>query len=141
MHVDIAKYIGANVAGLKYDEDGSSGTNVFVDELPAGPDQCVAVVSTGGSEADSKLPYDAPACQIFVRSDASPVWGIAMCDAIYSLLHGKRNIVLEPGDTYLVYALFRQSSPNRIGADENGRQRYTMNVRAETYNATSERPS
>ncbi len=137
MHIDLAQYLGAQLAELDYSL--TTGGTIFIDELPSSPDRAVAILTQGGTEADSQLPYDSPNVQIIVRSDTSPAWAIATCDAIYKLLHGKRNIVLAPGTTYLVYALFRQSSPNRIGTDDNGRQRYTMNLRTEVLNLTQER--
>ena len=40
----------------------------------------------------------------------------------------------------IVFILGQQSSPNRIGDDENGRPRYSIDFRSEILNQTEERP-
>ena len=132
----IARLIGAEVAGLSYQE--GDGGNVFVAHLPKMPHRCVSVFSRPGPEASSLHPYDETHYQIVFRSDASPQWCIDMCQAVYSCLHGKRNVTL-PDGTYLVYALVMQSSPVHLAPDENGRYRLSLNVKAEILNPTTER--
>jgi len=132
----LAAYLG-NLDGLVYSADTAEG-NVFVDHMPSGPDRAVCVYSTPGPEADSKLPYDPAQFQIVVRGEADGSWAAATWSAIYAYLHGKRNVTL-PGGVYLVYCLAAQSSPFRLGADENGRARYSGNYRTEILNATAER--
>lgn len=139
MHVGLAQWIGANVPGLDYLE--SAGGNVFVDNVPSAPNRLVAVLTEGGPEADAKLGYDSPMAEILIRSDsASPAWALDTWRALYDAIHALRHVEL-PDGTMLVYALAVQSSPNRIGTDDNGRHQYSLNVRTEVRNPTARRPA
>jgi len=125
----IAQYIGQQVEGLTYDDTGSTG-NIFLESFPSTPDEAIVVHSTGGSEADTKLGYDAPMFMITVRGTQDPTWAQDTWAAIYALLHGLRYTTL-PDGTFLVYCIATQSGPNKAGVDENGRQQFTMNLRTE----------
>ena len=138
LHASVAEYLGSAVSGLAYSESDDSG-NVFLDRLPSVPDRAVAVYSTPGPEADSKLPYDPVEFSVTVRGDSDGRWVRATWAAIYSALHGLRNASL-PGGTYAVYILASQSSPFPLGDDENGRPQYGCDFRAEVLNVTGERP-
>jgi hypothetical protein len=124
------------VAGLTYKV--GSGGDIFVDQIPSEPDRAVCIYAMPGPEADSKLPYDPANFQIAVRSEAGGVWAAATWAAIYSKLHGMRNVTL-PDGTYLVFCIATQASPFRLGTDENGRLTYTGNYRTEILNPTGER--
>lgn len=136
-HDDFAQWLGANIAGLTY--SATSSANVFVDTLPSGPDRVVSVLSQAGPESDSKLPYDEIGVQLVFRCEANPTWALDMWEAVYNRVHGLRHVTLPQG-TRLVWALAVQSSPVRIGQDENGRHQYSMNIRAEIRRPTQERP-
>jgi len=138
IHVGIAQYLGSMIDGLAYSEGTDEG-NVFVDGMPSTPDRAVAVYITGGSEADSLLPYDPVAFQVVTRCESGTLWALTMWSSIYSLLHGKRNMTL-PDGTEVVYMLGTHASPVRLGADENGRSEYSLDMRGEVINATTERP-
>ena len=56
-----------------------------------------------------------------------------------ALLHGKRHLRL-PDGTDVVYMLGTHASPVRLGTDTNGRSEYSLDMRGEVINATSERP-
>ncbi len=133
---EIAEVIGG-LTGLEYDPDDPTG-NVFVDHMPSKPDRAVCVYATPGPEADTRLPYDPAYFQIAVRSEAGGAWAVATWSAIYTKLHGLRNTTL-PGGTYLAFCIATQSSPFRLGTDENGRPSYTGNYRTEIINQTGER--
>jgi len=137
MHIGLAQWLGENIDGLTYSLTDVS--NVFVDRLPSEPDESVSVFGSGGFEADSKLPYDAPTAQIIVRSTNNPQWAIDMWWAIYAKLQGLRHVTL-PDGTYLVYCIPMQSGPFSLGPDDSGRMQYTMNLRTEILNTTEERP-
>lgn len=139
-HVDFAQWLGANVTGLKYHATNPTGVNVFVDATPSTPDRMVAVLSQAGPESDSKLPYDEIGIQLVFRCEANPTWALDMWDTVYSQVHALRHITLVSGGTQLAWALVVQSSPARIGQDENGRHQYSMNIRAEIKRPTQERP-
>ena len=134
----IARLIGdGTTTDLQFSE--SAGGNVFVEALPNDPVRVVAVYAGAGEEADSALPYDAPGVRIIVRSDRDARWGLATWAAIYSRLHGLRNVTL-PDGTYLVYCLSEQSGPAHLQPDDHGRVLFSMNLRTETKNPTNERP-
>lgn len=142
----ISLYIGTHVAGLSVSGQGSgSGAdedvsgNVFTDWIPSSPERSVSIIQTVGDTPDSKLPYDAPSFQIQARCEQGSPWAREILMAIYSQIHALRNITL-PDGTVLIYILADQSSPFALGEDENGRPRFTLDFRAETYSPTEERP-
>ena len=136
--VAIGKWLGQNVEGLTYSEVSES--TIFINEAPTVPDESITIVDTGGGEADSALPYDEPHVQLIFRSTSDPQWALDMWRAVYDRLHGLRNVQL-PDGPLLIYCLVRQSNPVSIGTDDNDRHMYTMNLRMETLNPTTERPA
>lgn len=137
-HDDFAQWLGQQVAALTYAADNTA--NVFVDATPSAPDRMVAVLSQGGPESDSKLPYDEIAVQLVFRCEANPTWALDRWTEVYGLVHGRRNVTLPQG-THMLWAIVVQSSPIRLGQDENGRHQYSMNIRIEIRNPTTERPA
>lgn len=137
IHEGVAEYIGSVVDGLAFSE--AEGGNVFIDHLPSEPDRAVAVYNTSGPEADSKLPYDPVRFQVMIRCAAGERWALTMAERIYDKLHGFRNGYL-PDGTYAVFVLGAQADPFRLGADDQGRQQYTVNYRAEILRPTVYRP-
>lgn len=137
----LAQAIGAEsggVAGLKWALTGDD-VNVFEEEMPTEPDTAVALYSTGGFEADSKLPFDSPTVQVVVRAGQNPQTAIDLWWAIYDYLHALRYTTL-PDGTFLAWAIAQQSSPIRLGTDDNGRHRFAMNLRCEQRRASTHRP-
>lgn len=126
-----------SVVGLNWEE--GFGGNVFEGFLPEGPDRCVAVLPSGGYDADAGLPYDKPSIQIIVRGDDDPVWALDMWQSVYSALQALRNVIL-PDGTYLVSCQAIQSGPVHIGKDDSGRFQYGLNLETEILNPTAERP-
>jgi hypothetical protein len=125
--------------GLVFDETGATG-NVFVEHLPQAPGLVVGIFSSGGPEGDSLEPYDVPSVQMQLRgADKDPRPILLVWYALYSHFHGLRNKTL-PDGTYLVYSLATQSSPVRIGPDDNGRAQYSLNLRCEVRSSTEHRP-
>jgi hypothetical protein len=124
--------------GLNFDENGSTG-EIFVEHLPQAPDIAIAVVSGGGPEASSKDPWDQPEVHFQIRGDQDPRTAVALWYKLYSHFHALRNHTL-PDGTYLTYSLAVQSSPARIGPDDNGRHQYSLNLRCEVKNSTEQRP-
>ena len=138
IHIGVAQYLGSMINGLAYSESSDEG-NVFVDGMPSTPDRAVAVYITGGPEADSLLPYDPVTFQVVFRCESGTLWALTMWAQVYSLLHGKRNFTL-PDGTIVVYTLATHASPVRLGADVSGRSEYSLDVRGEVINPTTERP-
>lgn len=137
MHRGVAVYLG-ELDGLTYSE--GAGGNVFVDHIPESPDRLAAVISQPSTEADSKLPYDPVEFQVVVRCEAGSEWALDTAKAVYSRLHGKRNITL-PDGTYAVFIVAQQGAlPFRLGEDDNGRPAYSVDFRGEQLNQTEERP-
>lgn len=132
----LAQAIGAQVEGLEW---ALAGGNVFEEEMPPEPDTAVALYSTGGLPADSLLPFDSPTVQIVVRAGQNPQAAIDLWWAIHDYLHALRYATL-PDGTYLAWALVTQSGPNRLGTDESGRHRFSMNVQCEQRRTSTHRP-
>jgi hypothetical protein len=96
-------------------------------------------MSGGGDEADSLHGYDSPSPQVLVRAAAGGAQAaLALWEAIYSHLHGLEHTTL-PDGSYLVWCIATQSSPARLGPDDNGRQRFSLNLRCEIVNVTKHR--
>lgn len=141
----IAQLIGAADKDARGAVDGltyslTSASNVFEGFLPSTPNRCVAVLPSGGFEADAGLPYDRPSIQIIVRGDDDPVWALDMWNEVYSALQSLRNVTL-PDGTYLVSCQSIQSGPIHIGKDNSGRYQYGVNFETEIRNPTIERPA
>lgn len=134
----LAEYIADNIGDLTFTDQ--AGSTIFIETMPETDNLAVALFITGGIEADTLLPYDHPDVQIVVRADSTdPRPAITKWSEIYSLLHGLRNLVL-PDGTVLISSIATQSAPVRMGTDEVGRQRYSMNLRCETRTITTHRP-
>lgn len=133
----LAQSIGQNVAGLAWSL--AAGGNVFEDDMPPEPDVAVGVYSSGGLPADSKLPFDSPGIEVIVRGDANPQTAIDLWWAVYDHVHALRYTTL-PDGTFLAWALVEQSGPFRIGPDESGRHRFSMNIQAEQRRPSTHRP-
>lgn len=134
--VGLARYLDEK--GIVVWKIGAGGT-IFLEDLPQAEDSpavMVGIYSTGGPEADSLLGYDAPNVQLIVRGTLDARSALSKWDAIYNELHGLRNIIL-PDGTYLVYCLAVQSAPVRMGPDQNGRHRFSLNLRTEIRNVTT----
>jgi hypothetical protein len=127
-----ARYLGA--AGLvTLDESGPAG-DCFIGELPAAPDEAVAVLPTGGlpTRAKASLGYDEPTLQLLVRGvPGDPVGPHERAAAIYGAAQGLRQVTLDAGGEHearLIDCSSPQTAPVPVGADENGRHRYSVNL-------------
>lgn len=124
---ELGKLLGANVEGLDYSL--THGGNVFEQDWPNDPDLAVQINSAGGPEPSAKRPSDERNVQLIFRADpedastATDLWQRA-----FDYLHALRRVALSDG-SILVWVLAQQAEPVRIGADENGRQRFSMNLR------------
>lgn len=131
--------LGQEVAGLTYSESDPAGVNVFVEDMAQSPDLAVAVMSSGGFEADSLHGYDSPTPQVVVRAaQGGTQAALALWRVIYSHLHGLEHTTL-PDGTLLVWCIATQSEPARMGPDDNGRQRFSLNLRCEVVNVSEHR--
>ena len=100
-----------------YRADGTPGGTIFLAGLPSTPDEAIAIGRYGGSEADTRLPYDEPRLQFRVRGISADVrTAEARAQAVYDALHGLGMRTL-PGGTWLQLAVAAQGGPIYIGPD------------------------
>jgi hypothetical protein len=102
----------------------------FIERLPSTPDAAVALYTSAGDEADTKLPYDQPRFQIVVRGGADPTVSLDRAQAIYDTLHGAGPVTL-PNGIDVIDIIAVQSGPVALGTDDNQRHRHSLNFRAE----------
>lgn len=112
---------------------------VYSTKLPAAPDRAVAVARYAGPESRLADNYDEPRIQVRTRGPASDV-RVAERDAetIYDALNGLQDVTL-PGGTLLLHMVGVQAGPVYIGQDQNRRDEYTVNFRAEVSRTASHR--
>lgn len=126
-------------AGLiDYDPDGITG-DAFSDVMPPEPDGAVALTPYGGSEPDSKLPYDVPNLQVRARAAADPRVARERAWAIYNALNGLARTTL-PDGTWLVLCTANQT-PQTLGQDTLGRPEYVVNFALELHAPSTNRPA
>jgi len=125
----LAQYIGSTVPGLSWSL--GEGGNVFEEQTPPEPDIIVGVYSVGGGEVLTHEPFREPNVQLIVRGNEDPQSALNLWHLLYNYLHGLRLVQL-PDNVWLVSCVVVQSAPIRIGPDENGRYRFSMNLRMET---------
>lgn len=139
----IAAWLGANVPGLAWQPDGAypDGTvGLYVEQLPAGPDVAVAVLTTDGQPSDSLLAWDMPALQVRVRGDRSPFGAQQIAQRIYSALHGLSDVEL-PDGMWLGLATCLNSGPTTSAPDEQGRWQWVVGVDLQVMAPTEHRPA
>lgn len=108
----------------------SLATNLFYGYLPDEPDNCIAVLDTGGSEPDNYLPTKEPTFQVFIRW-ASYSTGKAKLDAIRTALHKQENTQLIPSGEYF-YFILAMSEGGHLGRDESARDTFSINFHCRT---------
>lgn len=128
--VEVAQYLAAQIAGLSFSLTETTG-NIFIDSMPATPDEAVAVKSFGGPEASTKAGYAEPQIQVITRGTQDPRTGSDRADEIYAALHGLRHTTL-PGGTVVIRCAGIQSAPVSLGEDQNGRHEFSLNFQLET---------
>lgn len=120
-------------------QPNAGGGDVFVEEdLPPDPVDAVGLMSFGGAPADVKLGYDMPNVQVIVRGGADARVPFARAQAIYDALHGLHAHTL-PDGTYVIGCAADQSAPVRLGPDESGRHRFSLNFAFDVRAVTSHR--
>lgn len=128
-----------NDAGLvDFDPDGVTG-DAFSDRMPPEPNEAVALTPYGGSEPDSKLPYDSPNLQVRTRAEDDPRVARTRAWAIYNQLNGLAGTTL-PDGTWLVLCTANQT-PQTMGQDTLGRPEYVVNFSLELHAPSVNRPA
>ncbi|MFF9197342.1 minor capsid protein [Streptomyces sp. NPDC014779] len=134
----LARYL-ADRGLVTYDPTGVSG-DCFVETLPSGPDEAVALtIYDDRTESDSLLPYDEPRVQVRVRGTTDPRASRRRCAAIRSHLHGLGPVYL-PDGTNLILSVAIQAAPASMGVDENQRHEHVCNFRMEIRQTSVHRP-
>lgn len=117
--------------GLGAFVEGAVGGDLFVEHLPAVPDEAVMLLSTGGYPTSPVIGYDNPTLQVMVRGAANdPVTPLRRAEALYGEIQGLRHVTLDSGggdEARLIRAVSLQTGPVNIGTDDKGRYRFTFN--------------
>lgn len=130
--VEVAKYLQTLGVG-SFDETGVGG-DIFIESLPAAPDEAIALYSTAGLQADGRNPYDYPGLQLIVRGTQNPMPARQRAQEIYDLLHGFHGKSFITDGTWVVNCLGTQSGPVHIGQDANRRHEYSLNFQMHILN-------
>lgn len=118
--LQIATYLDAQLTG-----SWTLGTNIFVSQLPASPDNCIMIRDSGGEAPSIYIPTGRPTFQIFVRHK-NYATGLSICAQIRTLLHNKYNTTLVSGGNYF-YSINAIQEPSHIGKDLNEREEFSFN--------------
>lgn len=99
----------------------TSVSNLYIGNLPATPDNAVSIRNSGGYPRSLSGSFvEEPTFQVRIRN-ASYVTGLALCETIAGLLHGKT--------TTKLLMIEQQSDILDLGRDENDRNEWTINFR------------
>jgi hypothetical protein len=106
---------------------GTVGTSIFVNTMPATPDNCIAVSVYAGSPPErthDSSGNDNPSVQVRVRNTSAGT-ARTKVEQIYNYLDGISNTTI--GSTFYLGIFAINSGAIPMGKDENGRQEYTWN--------------
>ena len=103
------------------------GTSLFKSYLPESPDNCIAVIETGGNEPDHYIPTKKPTFQVMIRN-TSYTTGRTALDNIRSAFEALVNSTVANGSTYFYYIL-ANAEGGHLGRDEAGRDLFSINFR------------
>lgn len=116
---DIALYLQQQGVGVV-------GTDIFKGQLPASPDDCIALFEYAGEPqdlTDANLEY--PGLQVLVRNKSYPA-GRQKIEQAVRVLHGVSEQVINNVRYLLIQA---RQSPFLLERDENGRAVFVVNFR------------
>jgi len=117
---DIANYLATG--GF-----GTVGTTIFLNTMPATPDNCIAVSVYAGSlpeRTHDSSANDNPSVQVRVRNTSAGT-ARTKVEQIYNYLDGISNTTI--GTTFYLGIFAIKSGAVPMGKDENGRQEYSWN--------------
>jgi len=125
---EIASKMSAEVTELEFDNE--AGRNVFVGELPADPDTCVAFFGLPGDQltAARDIPeLTFPRYQALIRSEDYET-GAALLVAVRTSLHGMIDYNLP---SWRVLRNHAEQEGGPLGQDSQGRFEFSINFAAE----------
>lgn len=119
-------------AGLGVYVASGAGGDVFVDTLPATPDAAIAVMSTGGTAVDGGQTsgWHTPSVQLLARGTKDPRVSAGRLVAVLEALPGLAHTTWTDatGSLRIAGARAIQGEPVRVGPDDNGRHRHSLNL-------------
>jgi len=113
---DIGNYLEQNGIGVL-------GTDIFLGQLPASPDNVVALFEYAGYPPWLKLSCERPGLQVRVRSTHYTT-GRTKIEKVTQVLHGVTEQTIN-GVRYVI--IQAEQSPFPLGRDENGRIEWAVN--------------
>lgn len=113
---DIATYLQTNGVG-------TVGTDIFLGQLPASPDNCVALFEYAGFPPDLIWSGERPGLQARIRNKSYSA-GRTKAEQVVQKLHGLAESTLS-GTRYLLVRA--EQSPESLGRDANGRNEWVVN--------------
>lgn len=114
-----------------FDESGLTG-NIFINTIPAQPDEALAIFTTGGPGSDPRNEYGRANIQLLIRTIPNdPRAGETKATGIINALNGFNSDYLVAGGDYIVDVSAIQSAPSNIGRDPNNRFEYSQNFTIE----------
>lgn len=113
---------------LANDTQYSIGNALFKSYLPDSPDNCIAIIETGGLEPDKELPTKEPTFQVIIRGTSYNSARSKMLQ-VRSSLHQRKNEFI--GSTFFFFILLTAEG-GHIGRDDLGRDEFSLNFRART---------
>lgn len=117
--------------------DGQVG--IVIGEVPARPEQIIALTRYRAPDDDELLGYDQPNVQVLVRGTADERVSRDRAQAIYDRYTGATQLVLPNGErAVLIVGL--QGGPIPLGRDDAGRHEHTVNFSIDHRNPTPHRP-
>lgn len=109
---------------------GTIATDIFIGNMPDTPNNCIAVINTGGLAPSMYIPDKRPTFQVLVRNTDYEAGEIKL-SAIRTALHQLANESLVSGQTF-VYYIFLNAEGGHIGKDVNGRDEWSINFNCKT---------
>lgn len=107
---------------------GTIATDIFTTYQPSSPDNCIAVLETGGPEPPEIAAIKTPTFQVITRNNNYDN-GKVKHDAVRARLQAIKNTTI--GNTFFYYILL-VSEGGHIGRDEPGRDEWSLNFRCQT---------
>jgi hypothetical protein len=126
----VARWLHAQGLGV-YQPDGSGG-DVFVDTLPSAPGEAIMVTSTGGMAVDGgqEWRWSTPSVQLLARGSTDPRSSSSRLSRVAAAIVTLAGTtwVDETGTLRIDGARAVQGEPVRVGPDEGGRHRHSLNL-------------